>query len=269
LLVKSKLLGENLKKGASCIKVKVLSKDGIFHVALLYWLIMHFSHNCVKKSSLPLLQVSSEVSSLCKKVLHSIEVKIEDVDVYMVHFMSIPSSFDNLVMNLESISTKDVGLQFIIARLLHEVSKRNESKSTKNVARLMARGFTKTFGVDYNETFSLVAKFVSIRCVFALATIEDLEIHQMDIKTAFINADLEEDMYMEQPKGFTQRDKHLMYKLHKSLYGLKQSPKAWNQKLDAFLKNIKFVRSDAVFSMYVAQVKGVKFFIIVYVDDLI
>ncbi len=133
----------------------------------------------------------------------------------------------------------------------------------------MARGFTKTFGVDYNETFSLVAKFVSIRCVFALATIEDLEIHQMDIKTAFINADLEEDMYMEQPKGFTQRDKHLMYKLHKSLYGLKQSPKAWNQKLDAFLKNIKFVRSDAVFSMYVAQVKGVKFFIIVYVDDLI
>jgi hypothetical protein len=68
----------------------------------------------------------------------------------------------------------------------------------------MARGFTKTFGFDYNETFSLVVKFVSIRCVFALTTIEDMEIHQMDIKTAFLNADLEEDMYMEQPKGFTQ-----------------------------------------------------------------
>jgi hypothetical protein len=67
---------------------------------------------------------------------------------------------------------------------------------------------------------------MSICYVFALATIEDMEIHQMDVKIRFFNGDLEEDMYIKQPKGFTQRDEHLVCKLHKSLYGLKQSPRA-------------------------------------------
>jgi hypothetical protein len=68
--------------------------------------------------------------------LHSIEVKIEHEDVYMVFFMTLPPSFDNLVMSLESMSTKDVDLRFIVARLFHEVSKRKQSESTENVALL-------------------------------------------------------------------------------------------------------------------------------------
>ncbi len=91
----------------------------------------------------------------------------------------------------------------------------------------------------------------------------------MDVKIAFLNGDLEEEIYMEQPEGFTHEGEHLVCKLHKSLYGLKQSPRAWNQKLDTFLKNIEFTRSDANFCVYVAQVADVKFFIVVYVDDLI
>jgi len=120
-------------------------------------------------------------------------------------------------------------------------------------ARLVARGFTQTFGVDYNEPFAPVANFVSIRCILALATIEDMEIHQMDVKTAFLNGDLEEEICMEQPEGFTHEGEHLVCKLHKSLYGLKQSPRAWNQKLDAFLKSIEFTRSDANFSVYASR----------------
>jgi hypothetical protein len=92
----------------------------------------------------------------------------------------------------------------------------------------------------------------------------------MDMKTAFCNGELEKEIYMEQPEGFVhQGSEHLVCKLHKSLYGLKQSPRAWNQKLDAFLKNIEFMRSEADFSVYVAQVGDVKFFIVVYVDDFI
>jgi hypothetical protein len=136
-------------------------------------------------------------------------------------------------------------------------------------ARLVARGFTQTFGVDYNETFALVAKFVSIRCIPTLAAIEDMEIHQMDVKITFFNGDLQEEIYMEQLEGFTQEGEHLVCKLHKSLYELKQSPRAWNQKLNVFLKSIEFVRSDADFNVYIAQVRDVKFFIVVYVDDLI
>jgi hypothetical protein len=96
-----------------------------------------------------------------------------------------------------------------------------------------------------------------------------MKIHQMDVKIAFFNGDLEEEIYMEQPEGFTQKGEHLMCKLHKSLYRLKQSPRAWKKKLDAFLKSIEFVRSDADFCVYVTQVEDVKFFIVVYVDDVI
>jgi hypothetical protein len=97
-----------------------------------------------------------------------------------------------------------------------------------------------------------------------------MEIHQMDVKTAFFNGELEEEIYMEQSQGFVhQGGEHLVCKLHKSLYGLKQSPRAWNQKLDVFIKSIEFMKSEADPNVYVAQLRDVKFFIVVYVDDLI
>jgi hypothetical protein len=127
-----------------------------------------------------------------------------------------------------------------------------------------------SYGVDYNEAFAPVAKFTSIRCILVLATLEDMEIHQMDVKMAFLNGELEEEIYMEQPQGFVhQGGEHLVCKLHKSFYGLKQFPRAWNQKLDTFFKSVEFMKSEADPSMYVTQVGDVKFFIVVYVDDLI
>jgi hypothetical protein len=97
-----------------------------------------------------------------------------------------------------------------------------------------------------------------------------MENHQMDVKMVFLNGELEQEIYMEQPQGFVhQGGEHLVCKLHKSLYGLKQSPRAWNQNLDAFLKSIEFMKSEANLNMYVAQVGDVNFFIVVYVDDLI
>jgi hypothetical protein len=120
-------------------------------------------------------------------------------------------------------------------------------------ARLVARGFIQTYEVDYDETFVPVAKFTSIRCILALAALKDMKIHQMDVKTAFLNGELEEEIYMEQLQGFVhQGGEHLVCKLHKSLYGLKQSPRAWNQKLEAFLKSIEFMKSEADPSVYVA-----------------
>ena len=77
----------------------------------------------------------------------------------------------------------------------------------------------------------------------------------MDVKTTFLNGELEKEIYMEQPQGFVhQGGEHFVCKIHKSLYGLKQSPRAWNQKLDAFLKSIEFMKSEADPSVYVAQV---------------
>jgi hypothetical protein len=136
-------------------------------------------------------------------------------------------------------------------------------------ARLVARGFTQTYRVDYNKTFAPVAKFTSIRCILALVALEDMEIHQMDVKTTFLNGKLEKEIYMEQPQGFMrQGSEHLVCKLHKSLYGLKQSSRAWNQKLDAFLKSIEFMKSEADPSVYVAQVGDMKFFFFFFMKTL-
>jgi hypothetical protein len=75
--------------------------------------------------------------------------------------------------------------------------------------------------MDYNATFVPVAKFTFIHCILTLAALEDIEIHQMDVKTTILNGELEEEIYMEQPQGFMhQGGEHLMCKLHKSLYGL-------------------------------------------------
>jgi len=137
-------------------------------------------------------------------------------------------------------------------------------------AKLVARGFTQTYGVDYNKTFAPVSNFTSICCIIALAALEDLEIHQMHVKMTFLNGKFEEEIYMEEPQGFVhQGGEHLVCELHKSLYGLKQFPRAWNQKLDTFIKSVEFMKGEADPSVYVTQVGDVKFFIVVYVDNLI
>ncbi|KAM1083190.1 hypothetical protein ACFX19_022028 [Malus domestica] len=100
-------------------------------------------------------------------------------------------------------------------------------------ARLVAKGFTQREGVDYTETFSPVSTKDSFRVIMALTAHYDLELHQMDVKTAFLNGSLLEDIYMKQPPGFIERGKESMVcKLTKSIYGLKQASKQWYKKFD-------------------------------------
>ena len=97
-------------------------------------------------------------------------------------------------------------------------------KVDRHKARLVAKGFSQVEGIDYTETFSLVAKMNSIRLVLSLVASFKWEVHQMDVKSAFLHGDLHEEIYMEQPPGFIQKDFSLFFCLNKSLYGLKQSP---------------------------------------------
>jgi len=91
-------------------------------------------------------------------------------------------------------------------------------------ARLVAKGFTQMEGIDYKETFSPVSRKDSLRVIMALVAHFDLELHQMDVKTAFLNGDLEEEVYMKQPEGFSSSaSEHLVCKLKKSIYGLKSA----------------------------------------------
>ena len=96
-------------------------------------------------------------------------------------------------------------------------------------ARLVAQGYSQEYGLDYDEVFAPVAKYNSIRTILAIANELDLEVHQMDVKTAFLNGDLDCEIYMNQPEGFIDPERlEMVCKLRKSIYGLKQATRCWN-----------------------------------------
>ena len=137
-------------------------------------------------------------------------------------------------------------------------------------ARLVAQGFSQREGVDYDETFSPVVRFESIRTVLALAAQFGLSLHQMDVKTAFLNGELKEKIYMKQPPGYIAEGKEtLVCLLQKSIYGLKQSARCWNEELDTQLKKMKFRQSSYDPCIYVRSEENEVFIIAIYVDDMI
>ena len=142
-------------------------------------------------------------------------------------------------------------------------------------ARFVAQGYSQVRGVDYEVVFSPVARYTSVRSLLALANAQDLEIHQMNVKTAFLNGSLDCEIYMSQPEGFVDPDRpNHVCKLKKSIYGLKQSARCWNTTLDEHLKSAGYCTSKANECIYVKSVKEancrISFVVLgVYVDDII
>jgi hypothetical protein len=102
----------------------------------------------------------------------------------------------------------------------------------RNKSRLVAQGFSKKEGTDYEETFAPVARLEAIRILLAFSMAKVFKLHQMDVKTAFLNGVLEEEVYVRQPPGFeSEKYPHRVYKLKKALYGLKQAPRSWYGRL--------------------------------------
>ncbi|KAL4020683.1 hypothetical protein IC575_019464 [Cucumis melo] len=139
----------------------------------------------------------------------------------------------------------------------------------KHKARLVAKGFTQTYGIDYSETFSPVAKLNTVRVLLS-AVNKDWPLYQLDVKNAFLNGDLAEEVYISPPPGFEAQFGQQVYKLQKSLYGLKQSPRAWFDRFTTFVKSQGYSQGHFDHTLFTKVSKTGKIVIlIVYVDNIV
>ncbi|KAG7591060.1 Zinc finger CCHC-type superfamily [Arabidopsis thaliana x Arabidopsis arenosa] len=138
-------------------------------------------------------------------------------------------------------------------------------------ARLVAKGYAQKEGIDYHEIFAPVVKHVSIRVLLTIVAQEDLELEQLDVKTAFLHGELKEKIYMTPPEGYESMfKKNEVCLLNKALYGLKQAPKQWNEKFDNFMKEIGFEKSNYDSCAYTkVLLDGSMMYLLIYVDDML
>lgn len=160
---------------------------------------------------------------------------------------------------------KSIGCKWILRKKL-----KPDGTVDKFKARLVAKGFKQREDIDFFDTFSPVTRITSVRLLIAIAAIHNLEIHQMDVKTAFLNGELEEEIYMDQPEGYVQPGhESKVCKLTKSLYGLKQAPKQWHDKFDQCVLASGFKANESDKCIYYKSENSEHVIICLYVDDLL
>jgi hypothetical protein len=186
---------------------------------------------------------------------------------------AITKEHDSLVRNdVYDVVPRPAHARVIKSAILLKVKRDMNGDISTYKARVIAKGYSQIYGVDYNETFAPVARRESLRLLLAIAAKWEMMVHQMDVNTAFLYADLDEETYMEIPEGLNQGEHgDRVWKLKKCLYGLKQSPRKWNEEMDTTLRRLGFRASRVDPCVYVLQDENAAASVLIalYVDDLI
>ncbi|PRQ56600.1 putative RNA-directed DNA polymerase [Rosa chinensis] len=162
------------------------------------------------------------------------------------------------------------GKKTVGCRWVYTVKHNSNGSVDRYKARLVAKGYTQKYGVDYDETFAPVAKINTIRVLLSLAANLDWPLQQFDVKNAFLHGDLHEEVYMDLPPGYgTSSKEQVVCKLQKSLYGLKQSPRAWFGWFTKFMKKIGYRQSNSDHTLFLKHQGGKVTALIIYVDDMV
>jgi hypothetical protein len=172
--------------------------------------------------------------------------------------------------NTWDLVTLPAGKRPVTCKWVYSVKQSPEGKIERYKARLVARGYSQTYGIDYDETFAPVAKMSTIRTLISCAANFGWPLHQLDVKNAFLHGDLREEVYMDIPPGFSNSNTQgKVCRLKKSLYGLKQSPRAWFDRFRRAMRNMGYKqcnRDHTVFYRYSGRHITI---LAVYVDDIV
>nr|GEZ85432.1 retrotransposon protein, putative, Ty1-copia subclass [Tanacetum cinerariifolium] len=224
---------------------------------------------------------SSSAPRRSERARKEINLDLDIIDFQAVIFLvegdnenkveAIDDEIDSLVFkNTWKLSDLPLGSKTIEYRWVFRIKYHTDGSIQTFKARLVIQGFSQRQGVDYFDTYAPVARITSIMVLFALASIYNFPIHQMDVKTAFLNGDLDEEVYMKQPEGFVlPGHENKVCKLKKSLYGLKQALKQWHDKFYKSIHSNGFTYNSSDRCIYSKFTKDYGVIICLYVDDIL
>jgi hypothetical protein len=175
----------------------------------------------------------------------------------------------NIKNNVWDIVSRPKDKSMVSSKWIYKIKHAANGSVEKFKERFVSKGFTQKEGIDYEEIFSPVARYTSIQTIIALAPVLGWKLHQMDVKTTFLNGNIEHEVFVEQIDGFVLHNKGThVCKPRNALYDLKQAPRVWYDRIDGFLKSLGFQKSDVDANLYFKVRVNQPVILIMYVDDL-
>lgn len=170
-------------------------------------------------------------------------------------------------MGVYEVVPRPKGRKVVGSRWVFRIKRGPDGAILKYKARIVAQGFTQIEGVDYDETFAPVAKLTSLRVILALTAEHDLEVHQMDVKSAYLNGELKEEIYMEPPPGFSTPE-GMVFRLVKAVYGTKQGGRVWYEDIRGTLEEMGYRHTEADHAVFIRTTDSFPSILALYVDDI-